>query len=120
MRGNEINLAGLSIMRAIQVRGPRLWKQASWPSSSGEWIDVSPLATGQLTKQRSCLANVGNLKALRRCAAYWSEDLACVGLPVLTDPKPRETYRAPQLPEQGALVLCQPQSFGEAFFRRGG
>jgi hypothetical protein len=41
-------------------------------------------------KQRFCLANVGDLKALRECPVHRFKDLPCVGLPVLLDPETRK------------------------------
>jgi hypothetical protein len=41
-------------------------------------------------KQRFCLANVGDLKALRECPVHRFKDLPCVGIPVLPDPETRK------------------------------
>jgi len=55
-----------------------------------ECIDVRPLVSVKPVKQRFCLANVGNLKALRECPVHRFKDLPCVGLPVLLDPEMRK------------------------------
>jgi hypothetical protein len=41
-------------------------------------------------KQRFCLANVGDLKALCECPVHRFKDLLCVGIPVLPDPETRK------------------------------
>ena len=64
---------------------------SDWPCSGlTECIDVWPLVSVKPVKQRFCLANVGNLKALRECPVHRFKDLPCVGLPVLPDPETRK------------------------------
>jgi hypothetical protein len=48
------------------------------------------LVTVKPVKQRFCLANVGDLKALRECPVHRFKDLPCVGIPVLPDPETRK------------------------------
>src|ERR1700731_1744709 len=85
-----------------------------------ECIDVWPLVSVKPVKQRFCLANVGNLKALRECSVRRFKDLPCLGLSVLPDPETRKAQRVSQLPEERALLLCQLQGLSEALFRRRG
>lgn len=67
---------------AAQRRGQTRWLT--------KCIDVRPLVSIKPVKQRFCLANVGNLKALRECPVHRCKDLPCVGLPVLPDPETRK------------------------------
>jgi hypothetical protein len=41
-------------------------------------------------KQHFCLANVGDLKALRECPVHRFKDPPCVGIPALPDPETRK------------------------------
>jgi hypothetical protein len=77
-------------MRAIQEREPKRLKQAIGHVQLTEFIDVWPLVSVKPIKQRFCLANVGNLKALRECPVHRLKDLPCVGIPVLPDPETRK------------------------------